>query len=221
MFSHGLNRFNKHTRTQEKPNHMEMTNIQQAAYSIGISMGQNLNSQGLTLDIDALVDGLSDAVNKRVPKLTPDQMSASFQALESQMAEQAQEQGAVHEKIGADFLAANKDKDGIQTTESGLQYKILAQGEGEKPTAEDTVVVHYKGTFVDGQQFDSSFDRGQPAEFPLNGVIPGWTEGLQLLNEGGKAELYIPGNLAYGPRGRGEIPPSATLLFEVELLEIR
>ncbi|HAI12950.1 MAG TPA: hypothetical protein DCM28_14680 [Phycisphaerales bacterium] len=200
---------------------MEMTNLQQAAYSIGISMGQNLNSQGLTLDFDALVDGLSDAVNKRTPKLTPDQMSASFQALEAQMAEQAQEQGAVHEKIGADFLAANKDKEGVVTTESGLQYKILAQGEGNKPTAEDTVVVHYKGTFVDGQQFDSSFDRGQPAEFPLNGVIPGWTEGLQLLNEGGKAELYIPGDLAYGPRGRGEIPPSATLLFEVELLEIR
>lgn len=200
---------------------MNMTPLQQAAYSIGISMGQNLISQGLSLDFNALTDGLSDALNKRVPKLTPDQMSASFQALEEQMAEQAGEQGAVHEKIGADFLAANATKDGVKTTASGLQYKIIRQGDGESPSAEDTVVVHYKGTFVDGSQFDSSHERGRPAEFPLNGVIPGWTEGLQLLKEGGKAELYIPGNLAYGPRGRGEIPPSATLIFEVELLEIR
>jgi FKBP-type peptidyl-prolyl cis-trans isomerase len=200
---------------------MDMNPLQQAAYSIGISMGQNLISQGLSLDFDALTDGLSDALNKRVPKLTPDQMSASFQALEAQMAEQAGEQGAVHEKIGADFLAANATKEGVQTTASGLQYKIIKPGEGEAPGAEDTVVVHYKGTFVDGSQFDSSYERGRPAEFPLNGVIPGWTEGLQLLKEGGKAELYIPGDLAYGPRGRGEIPPSATLIFEVELLEIR
>ncbi len=200
---------------------MEMTPLQQAAYSIGISMGQNLNSQGLSLDFDALVEGLSDSLNKRVPKLTPEQMQASFQALEAQMAEQAAEQGKVHEKIGKDFLEANAQKDGVQTTASGLQYKITKQGDGEKPGPEDTVVVHYKGTFVDGQQFDSSYDRGRPAEFPLNGVIPGWTEGLQLLNEGGKAELYIPGDLAYGPKGRGEIPPSATLLFEVELLEVR
>ena len=198
-----------------------MTALQQAAYSIGISMGQNLNSQGLELDFEKLVDGLSDAVNKKEPKLSPDQMSASFQALEQQMQAKAMEHGAIHEKAGNDFLVANAEKEGVVTTDSGLQYKIIAQGDGDKPTAEDTVVVHYTGTFIDGNKFDSSHDRGTPAEFPLNGVIPGWTEGLQLLNVGGKAELFIPGNLAYGPQGRGEIPPSATLLFEVELLEVK
>ncbi|MBL4701607.1 MAG: FKBP-type peptidyl-prolyl cis-trans isomerase [Phycisphaeraceae bacterium] len=200
---------------------MDMTPIQQAAYSIGISMGQNLNSQGLELDFDKVVEGLSDSVNKRNPKLTPEQMSASFEALEKQMKAKAQEHGAVHIKLGEEYLAANAKKEGVQTTDSGLQYKIVTQGEGKMPTAEDTVVVHYTGTFIDGNKFDSSHDRGQPAEFPLNGVIPGWTEGLQLLSIGGKAELTIPGDLAYGPQGRGEIPPSATLLFEVELLEIK
>lgn len=200
---------------------MTMTALQQAAYSIGISMGQNLNSQGLELDFDTLVEGLSDAVNKKEPKLSPDEMSASFQALEQQMQAKAMEQGVVHEKSGNDFLVANAEKEGVVTTDSGLQYKIIEQGDGDKPTAEDTVVVHYTGTFIDGTKFDSSHDRGTPAEFPLNGVIPGWTEGLQLLNVGGKAELSIPGNLAYGPKGRGEIPPSATLLFEVELLEVK
>ena len=124
---------------------------------------------------------------------------------------------------GTQFLAENAGKEGVKTTASGLQYKIIKQGEGKKPTAANTVKVHYKGTLLDGTVFDSSYQRNAPAEFPLNRVIPGWTEGLQLLNEGGKAILYIPSELAYGQMGTpgGPIGPNATLIFEVELLQVR
>lgn len=131
------------------------------------------------------------------------------------MAESAAEKG---EK----FLKENATKEGVKTTASGLQYKITKEGEGKSPKATDTVLVHYRGTLLDGKEFDSSFKRNEPIEFPLNGVIPGWTEGLQLLKEGGKATLFIPSRLAYGPRGAGGvIGPDETLIFEVELLKVR
>jgi len=123
---------------------------------------------------------------------------------------------------GEAFLKENSTKEGVKTTASGLQYKITKEGEGKSPKATDTVLVHYKGTLLDGKEFDSSYKRNEPIEFPLSGVIPGWTEGLQLVKEGGKATLYIPGKLAYGPRGAGGlIGPNETLIFEVELLKVR
>jgi len=123
---------------------------------------------------------------------------------------------------GAKYLEENKARDGVKVTDSGLQYEVITEGEGAKPTAEDTVSVHYAGTLIDGTEFDSSIARGQPAEFPLNGVIPGWTEGLQLMNTGSKYRFVIPSELAYGDSGAGQaIGPGATLVFEVELLEIK
>ena len=123
---------------------------------------------------------------------------------------------------GHAFLKANASKPGVHTTPSGLQYKILKEGDGKKPAATDTVQVNYRGTLIDGTEFDSSYKRNEPISFPLNGVIPGWTEGVQLIKEGGKIELYIPSNLAYGPRGAGGvIPPDATLVFEIELLKVQ
>jgi len=133
----------------------------------------------------------------------------------------AKQQGEKNKREGEIFLEANKKKEGVQTLPSGLQYKVLKAGAGKKPTTTDTVTVHYRGTLIDGKEFDSSYQRGKPATFPVNGVIPGWTEALALMEEGAKWELFIPSNLAYGERGAGrEIGPNATLIFEVELISI-
>ena len=133
----------------------------------------------------------------------------------------AKQQGEKNKKEGEIFLETNKKKEGVQTLPSGLQYKVLKAGAGKKPTATDTVTVHYRGTLIDGKEFDSSYRRGKPATFPVNGVIPGWTEALQLMEEGAKWELFIPSNLAYGERSAGgDIGPNATLIFEVELISI-
>jgi len=133
----------------------------------------------------------------------------------------AKQQGEKNKKEGEIFLEANKKKEGVQTLPSGLQYKVLKAGAGKKPTATDTVTVHYRGTLIDGKEFDSSYQRGKPVTFPVNGVIPGWTEALPLMEEGAKWELFIPSNLAYGERGAGrDIGPNATLIFEVELISI-
>lgn len=199
----------------------KMTQLQQAAYGIGQNIGQQVKSMGDAIDVNALVQGLKDAIAGVPSKVSAQELQAAFKALDTHMSKKDDAVRQANEKAGKDFLAANAKKQGVKTTASGLQYKITKEGTGKSPKPTDTVRVHYKGTFLDGKQFDSSYDRGQPAEFPLNGVIPGWTEGLQLLKEGGKATLWIPGNLAYGPKGRGEIPPSATLVFDVELLEVK
>ncbi|MBL4701608.1 MAG: FKBP-type peptidyl-prolyl cis-trans isomerase [Phycisphaeraceae bacterium] len=198
-----------------------LTPLQKASYGIGFSMGQQIGQMGEAVDLTVLISGLTDSVQGNEPQFTQEQLKAAFAALDAHMSQKTNQAGTANVKEGDDFLKANAAKEGVKTTASGLQYKITKVGTGKSPTATDTVRVHYRGTFIDGKTFDSSYDRGEPVEFPLSGVIPGWTEGLQLIKEGGKAMLWIPGDLAYGPQGRGEIPPSATLIFEIELLEVK
>ena len=198
-----------------------MTSQQQASYGIGFSIGKQVAEFAAHLDMDALIIGLKDSVSNQEPKVSQQQFQAAFAMIQAKMQEKTSAEGKVNIEAGKTFLEANGKKEGVKTTDSGLQYTITKEGTGKSPAATDTVRVHYKGTLLDGTQFDSSYDRGEPAEFPLNGVIPGWTEGLQLLKEGGKATLWIPSDLAYGPQGRSSIPPSSTLIFEVELLEVK
>jgi len=198
-----------------------LTPLQKASYGIGFSMGQQVGQMGDAVDLSILISGLTDSVKGNKAQFTQEQLKAAFSALDAYMAAKANQAGAANVKEGKDFLKTNATKEGVKTTASGLQYKITKEGTGKSPAATDTVRVHYRGTFIDGKTFDSSYDRGEPVEFPLGGVIPGWTEGLQLIKEGGKAMLWIPGDLAYGPQGRGGIPPSSTLIFEIELLEVK
>jgi len=206
---------------------------QKSSYVIGTDIGGRLSSQGFEIDQAALFAGLEDALTGAEPRLSEDEAHAAItEVIEEQQARAAQqreaaevERAAAAEKNRAEgeaFLAANKDKEGVVTTESGLQYKVIVEGSGEKPAPEDTVQVHYRGTLIDGTEFDSSYARGEPAEFKLNQVIAGWTEALQLMSEGAKWELYIPSDLAYGSRGAGsDIGPDAVLIFEVELLKAK
>ena len=154
-------------------------------------------------------------------KLSEEEMNAAFQAFDAREKEKQDAKNAALESEGAGFLEANATKEGVTVTESGLQYRVISAGSGDKPAEMDEVTVHYTGKLIDGTVFDSSVERGEPASFPLNRVIPGWTEGLQLMQVGEKAELVIPSDLGYGPRGAGgDIPPNAILIFEVELISI-
>lgn len=196
-----------------------------SSYALGVNIGKSLSQQGLDIDADILMAGLKDAIAGSA-KLNDDQVRASLTALQETMMKKEQEKaaatGAANLKKGEEFLAKNKKAPGVITTASGLQYQVVTEGKGAKPTKESTVRVHYRGTTIDGKQFDASYDRGEPAEFPLNGVIAGWTEGLQLMTVGSKYKFFIPANLAYGERGAGgAIGPNETLIFDVELLEIK
>jgi FKBP-type peptidyl-prolyl cis-trans isomerase FklB len=192
-----------------------------ASYSLGYQMGQDLKRQQVELDRAAVVGGLQDGQSGREPRIPDEQMRALLAELKQRIVQQrVAEQQAESEAIkqaGIQFLEQNKSKPGVQTTSSGLQYKVLKPGSGKRPGPTDTVRVHYQGTTVEGQVFDDSRKRGKPAEFRLNGVIKGWSEGLQLMQEGATYELYIPYDLAYTHRG-----PLAfqALIFEVELLEV-
>lgn len=179
-------------------------------------MGERMKSDGMTLDVDAYAyaTGMRDAFEGAEAKLTDEEINAEMMAFQEKM--QAEQQAAQ-----AAFLAENAARDGITVTESGLQYEVIEVGEGAKPTATDTVEVHYRGTLIDGTEFDSSYSRGQTVSFGVSQVIPGWTEALQLMSEGAKYKLYIPSDLAYGPAGAGQtIGPNATLIFDVELVSI-
>ncbi|MGJ8668052.1 MAG: FKBP-type peptidyl-prolyl cis-trans isomerase [Oceanococcus sp.] len=202
------------------------TDAQKFSYSAGFEIGGRLGQmEGVDVDLAALSAGLADSYGKKDARLTEEEMAEVKQniykaAAEKRNAERTEKADANLE-VGKAFLAENAKKEGVKVTESGLQYQIIEAGEGDAPAATDTVVVHYAGTLIDGQEFDSSHKRGQPATFKLNGVIKGWTEGLQLLKAGGKAKLFIPPELAYGERGAGAmIGPNATLIFEVELIEV-
>jgi FKBP-type peptidyl-prolyl cis-trans isomerase FklB len=195
------------------------------SYSIGVSVGRNLKSQDISVEPDAFMRGLRDALKGDPPLLTDDQMREVMFAFQMERRAKQQEekdkQAVANRKEGADFLAANNKKKGVKTTASGLQYKVLKEGAGKTPTAESVVTAHYKGTLLDGTEFDSSYARGQPAQFPLNGVIPGWSEALQLMKVGSKYQVWIPSELGYGDQGAGaRIGPHATLIFEIELIAI-
>jgi FKBP-type peptidyl-prolyl cis-trans isomerase FklB len=203
------------------------TQKEKNSYALGMSIGTGLRKQGVATGVDpALVSrGLRDAISGGKTAMAEDEMRAALQQLrtsvQASQEAKAHEEGASARKEGDAFLAANKSKDGVQTLPDGLQYKVLQQGSGPKPTASDTVTVNYRGTLINGKEFDSSYKRGQPISFPVNGVIKGWTEALQLMPVGSKWQLYIPTDLAYGDRGAGsDIGPGETLIFDVELISI-
>jgi FKBP-type peptidyl-prolyl cis-trans isomerase FklB len=204
------------------------TEMDKVSYAIGTQLGQNFKNQGVDIKIGPLLRGLSDAMAGKPPALTQEEIKKVMADFSKQMMAKRQEQqkaeAAKNLAAGRAFLEANKSKEGVKVLPSGLQYKILKEGTGKSPTAENTVKTHYSGRLIDGTEFDSSYKRGKPAEFPVKGVIKGWTEALQLMKEGGKWQLFIPPDLAYGekgnPRGSGGIPGNSTLIFEVELIEI-
>lgn len=202
---------------------MQLDSIEaKASYAIGLQIGQQLKDSGLKdLDINAIKQGLEDVLTEKQPILPLNELHDALRQIhERAMAEKKKEAEKVAQ-AGIDFLKENLTKDGVKSTESGLQYSILKEGDGKIPAATDTVRVHYTGKLIDGTVFDSSVERGQPAEFPVNGVIRGWVEALQLMPVGSKWRLYIPQELAYGSQGAGaSIPPFSTLIFDVELLAI-
>lgn len=208
----------------------DMTDAQKHAYAMGASMGLFVSNRaeqqeqlGVPMDQEALKQGFEDGLNdslkysqEEIQKLAQE----GEQVLREKQQAQAQEQAEENVQKGKDYMAENAKKDGVKTTESGIQYEVLEEGDGESPSAEDTVQVHYRGTLIDGTEFDSSYKRDEPATFPLNRVIPGWTEGVQLMQEGAKYRFVIPPELAYGERATGAITPNSTLIFEVELLDV-
>jgi FKBP-type peptidyl-prolyl cis-trans isomerase FklB len=191
------------------------------SYSIGMQIGFNLSRQNVQVNADVLSAGIKDAIAGK-PQLTPDQVKEIMAAFEKDMEQKQKAAGEKNAAEGTKFLEENKKKEGVKATASGLQYKAIKEGAGAQPKATDTVTVNYRGTTISGTEFDSSYKRGQPATFPLNGVIKGWTEALQLMKVGSKYQLFIPPTLAYGERAVGpEIPPNSTLIFEVELLDVK
>lgn len=202
------------------------TDKEKISYSIGMDIGGNLKRGSVEVDPDLLAKGLKDSYGGGKTVLTEDQARQAIADLQkTMMAKQAETMKLLSEKNRADgekFLAENAKKEGVKVLPSGLQYKEITPGAGKSPKAADTVTTHYKGTLIDGTEFDSSYKRGQPATFPVSGVIPGWTEALQLMKEGAKWQLFVPPALAYGEKGAGQvIGPNTTLIFEVELLTVK
>jgi len=211
--------------TQTKPA-STMTDKQKTSYSVGLNIGMNLYEQQVEVDATSLFKGIQDGLANATPALSEAEIRATLMTLQKQIIDRQDAQKkelANKNKTEADtFLAKNKAKPDIVTLPSGLQYKIITVGKGPKPAATDTVTTNYKGSFLDGKQFDSSYDRGEPASFTVNGVIPAWTEALQLMPVGSKWQLFVPPDLAYGENGfQNVIPPNAALLFEVELISIQ
>ncbi len=194
------------------------------SYSIGYQIGSNLKRQGIDVKPEAFNKAVQDALSGTPAPLSKEAMEKSLTSLQQRVgAAQQQQRKETAEKnlaAGKAFLDENAKKEGVVALPSGLQYKITAEGNGAKPKASDTVTVHYRGTLIDGTEFDSSFSRGQPAKFKLDQVVKGWTEGLQVLKQGSKAQLFIPPDLAYGERGAGPIGPNSTLIFDIELIGI-
>lgn len=210
---------------EEKKQTELKTDIQKLSYALGLDLGSYFKTLGEDIDLNILQQGLMDSYTGNKPLLTREETAQ----IQQQFAQKQQEKQikdtlemiTKNNKAAEDFLKENGTKEGVTTTESGLQYKVISQGDGAKPKAEDIVKVHYKGTLMDGTEFDSSYSRNEPAVFPLNQVIPGWTEAVQLMNVGSKYQLFLPPTLAYGDRGAPPvIEPGSMLVFEVELLGI-
>jgi FKBP-type peptidyl-prolyl cis-trans isomerase FklB len=213
---------------QDKPDATELKDLKaKASYSIGIGLGQNIRNMTADVDVDLIAKGIRDGMAGGKYLLTEEQIKAALQEYQEQLnakhAIAAKAIGEKNKKEGEAFLAENKKKPGVVALPSGLQYKELAAGTGKTPKATDTVSTHYKGTLINGTEFDSSYKRGQPASFPVNGVIPGWTEALQKMKVGSKWQLFIPGELAYGenPPPGSPIGPNSVLLFEIQLLGVQ
>lgn len=198
---------------------------QETSYCLGMDVGNAIKSQEIELDLELFIQGLKDAVVGKKSRYTDEEFNQIMERFRKKQMELQQKRftkmAEENQKKGTEYLEENKKKKGVQVTPSGLQYRILKQGNGPKPKINDMVEVHYTGRFVDGKVFDSSVQRGQPAVFPVDGIIPGWSEALLMMNVGSKWELTIPANLAYGERGAGPIPPNSVLIFEVELLSIK
>lgn len=191
------------------------------SYSIGLNIGFNFKKQNLDLNPDALLSGVKDAMANK-PAMTENEVRDTMAAFQKEMADKQKAAGDKNKADGEKFLADNKKKSGVKTTASGLQYKVLKDGSGATPGPTDTVTVNYRGTLIDGTEFDSSYKRGEPATFPVGGVIKGWTEALQMMKKGSKYQLFIPASLAYGERGAPpDIGANSTLIFEVELVDIK
>lgn len=199
------------------------TDEEKLGYAFGHQFAKNIVAGNLTEDIsvDAMTQAIRDSLTGVESKMTDEEMQAAVQSYQTKLQAEAAAKAEAAKTEGVEFLAANKDKEGVVTTESGLQYVMLEEGKGATPTDEQSVEVNYKGTLIDGTVFDSSYDRGQSATFPLNGVIPGFTEGLKLLKEGGKIKLFIPSELAYGVQAPPAIGPNQALIFEVELIAVK
>ncbi len=200
------------------------TENDKVSYGFGLVLGKRMTADMPDLNVDVFSQAIKDAFAGKSQLMTDEEVAktlSEFQRnMQQQQLEKVRKAGEENKKKGDDFLAANKEKEGVVTLESGLQYKVLTEGKGPQPGSNDVVKVHYTGTLINGEVFDSSIERGQPVSFPVNGVISGWTEALQLMPTGSKWQLFIPSDLAYGPNGNRSIGPNETLLFEVELLEV-
>jgi len=199
------------------------SNADKVSYGIGLQLGQQVKSQSFPdFSLEALFIGLKDVFNNEPLRFPENEMQSAFSAINQQVQTEAAEAAEGNKTAGKVFLEENAKKDGVISTESGLQYEVITEGTGPKPSQSDTVITHYHGSLIDGSVFDSSVDRGEPAQFPVNGVIQGWIEALQLMPVGSKWRLTIPSDLAYGDQGSAPvIGPGATLIFEIELLEIK
>lgn len=197
---------------------------EKVSYSFGLVLGKRMKNDLPDLNVDVFMQGVKDAIQSKAPLLNDEEVAevlSTFQRdMQQQQMEKVQEISDKNKKVGQEFLAKNKNKEGVVTLESGLQYKVLKEGKGPQPGPSDVVKVHYTGSLISGEVFDSSVERGEPVTFPLNGVIAGWTEALQLMPTGSKWQLYIPSELAYGTNGNRSIGPNETLLFDVELISI-
>jgi FKBP-type peptidyl-prolyl cis-trans isomerase FklB len=198
------------------------SNAEKASYGIGLQMGEQLKSNPFEgLNLNSVFEGMKDAYTGAEFQVEIPAIQAAFEQINAEITQRREEESQVLSAEGESFLAENANRAEVTVTASGLQYEILTEGQGDKPSAESTVRTHYHGTLINGEVFDSSYERGEPAEFPVNGVIKGWTEALQMMPTGSKWRLYVPHDLAYGERGAGaSIAPYSTLIFDVELLAI-
>lgn len=197
------------------------TQKQKFSYAVGVQIGQNFKRQGMDLDTNAVVQAIRDIQGGKKPRLTPEQMQQAVANYQQALAAKHKALADKNLGLAQAYLAENKKKKGVKTTDSGLQYEVLKKGKGSKPKVTDKVEVNYHGTLIDGRIFDSSINRGQTATFPINGVIKGWQEAIPMMKKGAKWRITIPPELAYGTQGRPGIPPNSALIFEVELIDIK